>query len=170
MDMVPCTFDAIRAAFNCMNDKKEVSSVRRERCHDCPSSSSSRGRLLLVEVPIPRPIPLCSSTSMANLAAPSDPFLGRVRVRRRAPKACAFMTARVLEMGGWPDGDGERDECEAALDCAVFLRERRPVGDADSVRLSATAWGSSTARKVDMPPVPSIGRSGPVFVRRRFIA
>lgn len=51
---------------------------------------------------------------MAAFAAPSDPFFCLVRVRRRAPKAWALMTASVEQIGG-PEGDGDREREFVAL-------------------------------------------------------
>lgn len=57
-----------------------------------PSESQERTadpefRRHLPPEPMPKPIPRASRTSMAILAAPSEDFLGRVRVLRSAPKA-----------------------------------------------------------------------------------
>jgi len=66
---------------------------------------------------IPTPIPRASNASRAALAAPSDPFFVLVRVLRRAPNACALITANVPHIGGVP-GEGDRE----VLDVAVLLR------------------------------------------------
>ena len=81
-----------------------------------PSLSCSRGRSAGFATPIPR----AARASTAAFAAPSDDFFDRPRVLRRAPNACALMTASVPQMGGGP-GDGERDVRETVL---VRVRER----------------------------------------------
>ena len=53
-------------------------------------------------------------------------FFGRARVRRKAPNACALITARVLEMGADMDGEGDRDEREV-LEWPVLRRLRLEV-------------------------------------------
>lgn len=65
---------------------------------------------------MPKPMPLASRASTAALAAPSEDRLDRVRVRRKAPKACALMTASVPQICGEP-GDGERDVREVVALC-----------------------------------------------------
>lgn len=57
------------------------------------------------------PMPLASNTSIATFAAPSEDFLVRIRVLRKAPNAWALITAKVPEIGGVL-GEGDR---EAAL-------------------------------------------------------
>lgn len=54
-------------------------------------------------------MPLASNTSIATLAAPSDDFLVRARVLRRAPNAWALMTARVPDSKG-ALGDEDRED------------------------------------------------------------
>lgn len=55
------------------------------------------------------PMPLASNTSIATFAAPSDDFLVRVRVLRKAPNAWALITAKVPEIGGALVGEGDRE-------------------------------------------------------------
>jgi len=87
-------------------DSNQIASDAR-KIHSSSSSSCRRGRLEPAEAAIP--IPLASKTCLATtLAAPSDDFFGCARVLRRAPKACALMTATVQEIGVDP-GDGERE-------------------------------------------------------------
>ena len=91
-------------------------SRRRAQIRRSPSLSCSRGRFAGFATPIPR----AARASTAAFAAPSDDFFDRPRVLRRAPNACALMTASVPQMGGGP-GDGERDVRETVL---VRVRER----------------------------------------------
>lgn len=79
----------------------------------------------------PKPIPRAESKSTATLLAASEVFLARVLVLRKEPKACALMTASVLEtdmsrsrkslprMGG-----GDREGEWGIIDAVVCRRGR----------------------------------------------
>lgn len=132
------------------------------------STMSSFSNLALFE-PVgtltPIPMPLASRTSMATLAAPSEVFLVRARVLRRAPKACALMTARVPDIGGVL-GEGERED----RDGAVPRRGRTRDGCAYGVVSPSLLPARSGWEPVSLPDIcgkaGKRARSGPEFALR----
>ena len=98
-------------------------------------------------------MPRAARASTAALAAPSDVFFDRPRVRRSAPNACALITASVPQIGGGP-GDGER--------LAFRNADRRGIfglfGSGFDDPAIAAAWWIAPAAVTDVEPDGARGR------------